>query len=463
MKASLNKKMSLIPSVQRMADLFPAIEFPRELLIRIIRNETVRLKKQILSIRLKSREEAERLLLDAIKLRLESLRKPSLRRVINGTGIILHTGLGRAPFSDSAKAHLAEAVENYCNIELDLESGERGDRTAHIEELICLLTGAEAALIVNNNAAAVLLLLNSLAFQKEVIISRGELVEIGGSFRIPDVMEKSGAFMHEVGTTNKTHLKDFEQAVSAKTGLLMAVHTSNYRVVGFTKSVSLLELCALAKKSKLPVAYDLGGGALIDLEKFGLPHEPVVSDSLAAGADVVTFSADKIMGCCQAGILVGKTKYIQIIRNNPLMRALRCDKMTYAVLEATLKQFLHPDGLKSISPVLSMMTEDTDSVKARAIRVYNLFRDTKDVAVSLSSSVAEAGSGTLPLEKIPSVRITIRSNRFSAKEIAKKFRYAVPFPVVGFIKNNAFHIDMRTVRDDEVQYVTGSLKKIMNQ
>jgi L-seryl-tRNA(Ser) seleniumtransferase len=462
-KTVLNKKMSLIPSVQRMAELFPSVTFSHDILVRIIRQETVRLKKRIHAITIKSREEAEKILFDEITLRLESLTRSSLRRVINGTGIILHTGLGRASFSDSAKNHLAEAIENYCNIELDLESGERGDRIKHIEELLCLVTGAEAAVIVNNNAAAVLLLLNTLAYQKEVIISRGELVEIGGSFRIPDVMEKSGAIMREVGTTNKTHLKDFEKAVSKKTGLLMTVHTSNFRVVGFTRSVGLSELCALGKKRKLPTAYDLGGGAMIDLGKFGLPHEPVVSESLAAGADVVTFSADKILGGCQAGLLVGKKKYIKLIQNNPLMRALRCDKMTYGVLEATLKQFLQPDRLRSVSPVLAMLTEDIQAVQNRANRMGDALRNASDVRVSVGPSSAEAGSGTLPLEKIPSYRVTITSDRFSAKEMATKFRLAEPFPVVGFVKDNAFHLDMRTVRNDEVDHVIGSLKKIMNE
>lgn len=462
MKAVLNKKMSLIPSVQRMAELFPSVTFSRDILVRIIRQEMVRLKKRIHAIVIKSREETEKILFDEITLRLESLSRSGLRRVINGTGIILHTGLGRAPISDAAKEHLAQAVENYCNIELDLESGERGDRVKHIEELLCLLTGAEAAVVVNNNAAAVLLLLNTLAYQKEVIISRGELVEIGGSFRIPDVMEKSGAIMREVGTTNKTHLKDFEKAVSKKTGLLMAVHTSNFRVVGFTRSVGLSELCALGKKRKLPVAYDLGGGAMVDLGKFGLPHEPVVGESLAAGADVVTFSADKILGGCQAGILVGKKKYMNAIQNNPLMRALRCDKMTYAVLEATLKQFLQPDRLRTVSPALAMLTQDIHDVRNRADKICAAFRDAPEVRVSVNPSAAEAGSGTLPLEKIPSYRLTITSDRFSAKELAAKFRLAEPFPVVGFVKDNAFHLDMRTVRDDEVDHVIGSLKKIMN-
>lgn len=463
MKAVLNKKMSLVPSVQRMMELFPSVTFSRDILVRIIRQETVRLKKRIHAITLKSREETEKILFDEITLRLESLTRSSLRRVINGTGIILHTGLGRAPFSNAAKEHLAQAVENYCNIELDLESGERGDRVKHIEELLCLLTGSEAAVVVNNNAAAVLLLLNTLAYQKEVIISRGELVEIGGTFRIPDVMEKSGAIMREVGTTNKTHLKDFAKAVSKKTGLLMAVHTSNFRVVGFTRSVGLSELCALGKKRKLPTAYDLGGGAMIDLGKFGLPHEPIVSESLTAGADVVTFSADKILGGCQAGFLVGKKKYIYAIRTNPLMRALRCDKMTYAVLEATLKQFLQPDRSRSVSPALAILSEDIQTVQNRATKIGDIFRDVPAVLVSVSPSSAEAGSGTLPLEKIPSYQVTITSDRFSAKEMAARFRLAEPFPVIGFVKDHAFHLDMRTVRNDEVDHVIGSLKKIMNE
>ncbi|KAB2880290.1 L-seryl-tRNA(Sec) selenium transferase [bacterium] len=460
MKTSAKTKLHLIPSVHQLAEQLQTTEFPRDMVIRIVRDEIVKLKKRLHAVSFTTKAEAHTHLLHEINNRLSRLLKPSLKRVINGTGIILHTGLGRAPLSEAAIQNLKCVTENYCNIELDLHSGERGDRMSLVEELICLLTGAEGATVVNNNAAAVLVVLNTLAYQKEVIISRGELVEIGGSFRIPDVMEKSGAVMHEVGTTNKTHLRDYENAVSKKTGLLLAVHTSNYRIIGFTKSVSLKELAAIGKKHKLPLVYDLGGGAFIGLEQFGLSHEPVVSESIAAGADVVTFSGDKILGGCQAGIIAGRRKYIDAIKKNPLMRALRSDKMTFAVLEATLKQILRPDQLKSLSPVISMLTESIDEVQGRAIKVQNAVGQQSHIRIVVRDTFAQAGSGTLPLEKIPSVDVTITSSRMSAKQIAERFRFS-DIPIVGFVKENAFHLDMRTVRTDEVEVIVEQLKKIM--
>ncbi len=458
MKRSAQKNLSLIPSVHRVAELIISADFSREMLVTIIRQEILRLKKS--KSVWHSREEAENVVIRKVKERLESLKGRSLRRVINATGVILHTGLGRAPFSAKAREQLRETIEGYCNVELDLESGERGERTDHVEELLCLLTGSEAAAVVNNNAAAVLLLLNTLAYQKEVVVSRGELVEIGGSFRIPDVMEKSGAVMREVGTTNKTHLKDFEKAVSGKTGLLLAVHTSNYRILGFTAKVGLEELCRLGKRKKLPVAYDLGGGALVDLAQFGLPHEPVVSESLESGADIVTFSADKIMGACQAGILVGKKRYLDAIKKNPLMRALRCDKMTYAVLEATLKQYLEP-GAKPF-PVIRMLTEEVKNIRSRAETIVSSCEGIPGLRMTIKESHAEAGSGTLPLEKIPSIGITVSCDRCSANELAAKFR-KLAIPVIGFVKDRAFHLDMRTVSGDEAVLIAEGIKKIMTE
>lgn len=461
-KTTSKKKLSLIPAVHQIADHFKEGEFSNKIITQIVREEVAALKKRLSAFSFTTRAEAENILHESVECRLESLNRPSLKRVINGTGIILHTGLGRAPFSEAAKNDVAHAIEHYCNIEIDLKTGERGDRISHVEELIRMLTGAEAAVVVNNNAAAVLLVLNTLAFQKEVIISRGELVEIGGSFRIPEVMGKSGSIMHEVGTTNKTHLKDYDKAISKNTGLVLSVHTSNYRILGFTKSVSLEELSMIGKRHKIPVAYDLGGGALVDLEKFGLPHEPVVGESIDAGADVVTFSGDKILGGCQAGIIAGKKKYIDAMKKNPLIRALRCDKMTYAVLESTLRQYLKPDQLSLTSPVLKMLTENIEQVSARANRIQIAFQHESQIRISVHPSYAQAGSGTLPLEKIQSVRVTVTSIRLSAKRIAEALR-SRPTPVIGFVKDNAFHLDMRTVHPDEVNMIIEQLKKIMNE
>jgi L-seryl-tRNA(Ser) seleniumtransferase len=288
------------------------------------------------------------------------------------------------------------------------------------------------------------------------------LVEIGGSFRIPDVMEKSGGVMREVGTTNKTHLKDYEKAISKKTGLLLAVHTSNYRILGFTHAVGLQELSELGKRKKLPVAFDLGGGAVIGLENFGLPREPVVGECLRAGVDIVTFSADKILGGCQAGILVGKKKYIDAVQANSLMRALRCDKMTYAVLEATLKLYLQPDALTIKLPALKLMTESIETVRVRAAKLIHACSELTDLEMNTRDSFSEAGSGTLPLEKVPSVCVSLRSGRLSAKELAFRLR-KLTVPVIGYVKDQSFHLDMRTVRNDEVALIAEGIKKIMNE
>jgi L-seryl-tRNA(Ser) seleniumtransferase len=447
---------SQLPAVHQLLSLWSSSRLPHEILVRIVREEIKEFKKSLGRSRQDlSKADMERDIQTRIQMRIERLRAPSLKRVINGTGVILHTGLGRAPLSAEAKAQVLNVMENYCNLELDLESGERGERLSHVEELLCLLTGAEASAVVNNNAAAVLVLLNSLAFQKEVIISRGELVEIGGSFRIPEVMEKSGAVMREVGTTNKTHERDFEKAISKRTALLMRVHTSNYRVVGFTHATELKELVAIGKKYKVPVAYDLGGGALMDLKPYGLAEEPVVQDSVRAGADVVTFSGDKILGGCQAGLLVGKKKFVDRIKKNPLMRALRCDKITYAVLESTLKLYVY----SGTSPVLTMLHESLDDVRARASRISSALQNRAGVTCTIQPADAQAGSGTLPLERIPSLALKIGSAKLAAHQLAGRLRKNDP-PILGYVRGDAFFLDMRTVRKDEVDYILKAFQAI---
>ncbi|MDE2998958.1 MAG: L-seryl-tRNA(Sec) selenium transferase [Gemmatimonadota bacterium] len=301
-------------------------------------------------------------------LRVARLTEPGLKRVVNATGIVLHTNLGRAPLADAAARAVAGIASGYSNLEADLEFGRRGSRTALVEELLCVLTGAEAAAVVNNNAAAVLLTLNTLCLGREALVSRGELIEIGDSFRIPDIMERSGAVLVEIGTTNRTHLRDYEAALTDRTGLMLAVHPSNYKVMGFTASVSLPELVALGHRRGVAVVHDLGGGALVDMGEFGLPHEPLVSDSVAAGADVVTFSADKVLGGPQAGILVGNADAVRKIRRNPLMRALRSGKLTYAALAATLRLFLNRKDLLRTHPALRMLTEPVSALKRRGRR-----------------------------------------------------------------------------------------------
>jgi L-seryl-tRNA(Ser) seleniumtransferase len=409
-----------------------------------------------------SREKNTREIVAGVIQKTDDLMQPSLRRVINGTGIILHTGLGRAPLCREAQDNLQKIAEGYCSLEIDLESGERGDRTKHVEELLCRLSGAEAACVVNNNAAAVLLTLNTLAFEKEVIISRGQLIEIGGSFRMPDVMQKSGAKMKEVGTTNKTHLKDYEQAITAATGLICVVHPSNYRVKGFTKEVSLAEVVAISRKHQVPVFQDLGGGIFVDFRKYHLPYEPVVRESVEIGADVITFSGDKVLGGPQSGLMVGKRKYIEAIKQNPLMRALRCDKLVYAALEPTLRLYFQVASLKTSNEVLRMLLETEEKVerKARAC-LKKISKEAKRICqIELEPATVQIGSGALPLEELPSWALALRSAKISTVELARRFRLS-PTPIIGYIRGDKIYFDVRTIRPDEEQLFIETIEQVV--
>jgi len=408
--------------------------------------------------------DAENVLQQVVQLTLaeaQQLLSANLKRVINGTGVILHTGLGRAVLSPAAQMHAQEMLTGYCNLEIDLETGERGDRNLHVEKVLSELTGAEAACVVNNNAAAVLLALNTLAFGKQVIISRGQLVEIGGAFRMPEVIRKSGAKMVEVGTTNKTKITDYAEAVTSKTAALLAVHTSNYRVVGFTQEVHLDELVKLGRKHNLPVVHDLGGGVLLDLRKFGLPYEPVVSESIRAGASVVTFSGDKVLGGPQCGLLAGEKNWLTKIKKNPLMRALRCDKVTLALLESTLRLFLQPQQLAKTHPVWRMLTEKPRVVRARAVQLQQAINENcgEALVTIVRPADAEAGSGALPIEKIPSFAVGLRSKIYSAAELAKKFRLAA-IPILGYLREEYFWLDARTLRDEEIVTIAQMAKQL---
>jgi len=384
---------------------------------------------------------------------------PSLRRVINATGIVLHTGLGRAPLPRAALEALQQVGENYCNLEFDMEEGRRGSRLSHVEGLICAMSGAEAAAVVNNNAAAVLLMLNTLAQDREVAVSRGQLVEIGGSFRMPDIIAASGARIREVGTTNRTHLRDYAEAIGDDTALILAVHPSNYRVRGFTAEVGLKELVELSRRVGVPLAYDLGGGVLMDLEEWDLPPEPVVGDSLATGADLVSFSGDKVLGGPQAGIIAGRREYLERIVRNPLMRALRCDKLIIAALEATLQLFrLAPDAFRSSHPALRMMGEEVEGVEGRARKLLALLpaAAAAELRPEVEPAAAQAGSGTLPLEELPSWAVALRPGAGGVEELARRLRLG-KMPVVGRISQERLLLDMRTVRDDEVETVAAAL------
>ena len=380
---------------------------------------------------------------------------PNLRRVVNATGVILHTNLGRAPLPDVAVKHIVDIAGSYSNLELDLETGQRGSRTTLVEKLLCELTGAEAAAIANNNAAAVLLTLNTLAGGKEAIVSRGQLVEIGGSFRIPDIMARSGAQMVEVGTTNRTHLSDYEAALTENTGVMLAVHPSNYKVMGFTAEVALEDIVVLGRRRGVPVAHDLGGGVLVNLRDYGLPYEPLVSDSISAGADVVMFSGDKVLGGPQCGIIVGKQNVVEQIRKNPLMRALRCGKLTYAALEATLKLFLNPEVLTREHPTLRMLTEPVTTLEQRGRRLLQMIGELEGFTCELVDSHAQTGSGALPLENIPSVAVAISGGDILS--LSTELRRHDP-PVICYVRDNRLFLDLRTIRDDEVRIVGDAVK-----
>lgn len=396
----------------------------------------------------------------------EGLR-PKLRPVLNGTGVIIHTNMGRSVLAPEAQAAVAETSAGYSNLELNLSTGERGSRYTLVQDLLCTLTGAEAAIVVNNNAAGVFLTLNTLCQGREVIVSRGQLVEIGGSFRIPDVMEKSGAILREVGTTNRTHARDYQQAVTENTSAFLRVHTSNYRVVGFHKEVPLDELVALGRAHNLPVIEDLGSGSFMDFAPYGLPGEPTVQSVVADGADVVLFSGDKVLGGPQAGIIVGEKKLIERIRTNPLNRALRTDKMTLAALEATLRLYLEPEVARQRIPTLRMMTISPAELaqKAKNLRAYLLRRlsipATKNALpgkaspaqaglnISLRAGASRVGGGSFPEYSLPSTLLCLRSPVCSATTLKKCLLSTTP-PVMGRLEDDCFCLDVRTL--DKAEY-----------
>ena len=391
---------------------------------------------------------------EQVRERIRSLQQCRLQRVINATGIILHTNLGRAPLCPEALTRIIEVSQGYSNLEFDLLKGQRGLRYDHVQKLLCTLTGAEDALVVNNNAAAVLLVLNTLAMGKEAIVSRGELIEIGGEFRIPEVMEKSGALLREVGATNRTHLKDYENALSDKTGLILKVHTSNYKIVGFTEEISLTALVVLGKRHGVPVMDDLGSGCLVELDRHGLEREPTVTDVLQTGVDVVTFSGDKLLGGPQAGIILGKRDILQKIKKNPLNRALRIDKLTLAALEATLIHYLHPDRALSRIRTLRARTAPLPDVTRLARRLLARLRklDLPGFTFRLQKGVSLAGGGSLPTQEIPTMLICIRSDSLPVNKLEERLR-GLPVPIIARIADDDLLLDLRTIAEDEFTWV----------
>jgi L-seryl-tRNA(Ser) seleniumtransferase len=377
--------------------------------------------------------------------------EPALKSVVNATGVVLHTNLGRAILPEAAIEAVEQAARSAVNLEFDLEGGGRGDRDALVESELCALTGAEAATVVNNNAAAVLLALTAIAEGREVVVSRGELIEIGGAFRLPDVMSRSGARLREVGTTNRTHPGDYQSAIGAETALLLKVHPSNYRVVGFTSEVVLEELVKIGGARGIPVMEDLGAGALIDMSAYGLPREPIVAERIAAGADLVSFSGDKLLGGPQAGIVVGKREMIAKLKANALKRALRCDKLTLAALSATLRLYLRSGNLAVEVPTLRFLTRTVAEMKQIAPRARDILADRlgSEFQCEIIESTSQIGSGSLPTEELATVAIRITHPKISANSIADIFRGARP-PILGRISDDGFQLDLRTIDDPAV-------------
>ena len=397
--------------------------------------------------------------------RLERKLTPSMRRAVNAAGVVLHTGLGRAMLAPKAVAAITDAADGYCTLATDAAQGKRMSRDVHLKELVCALTGAESATFANNNAAATMLILNTLARGKEVIVSRGQLVEIGGAFRMPDVMEMSGAVLCEVGTTNKTHLRDYAAAVNENTGAILRVHQSNYRIVGFTHEPGIGELAELAHKHGLPVIDDLGSGALVDLRQYGLEHEPLIAESLQAGADVACFSGDKLIGGPQSGVMVGKAAIIEAIKKNPLARALRIDKLTVAALEATLKLFLNREALERQHPTYRMFALTPESLQARAEalaeRARRKCRAYPGIEIKTVEGETQVGSGSVPTQTLPTWLVSVRSATVPPEELARRLRYGNP-PVFTRVHDGQVLFDLRTIQPEEEAWVVAGLRKALD-
>ncbi|MCK9216364.1 MAG: L-seryl-tRNA(Sec) selenium transferase [Firmicutes bacterium] len=465
----VNKKsiLSKIPSVDDLIkneEIIRLIDLcPRPVLVQVIRDYLDEYRKEIL-LRVSERQDEIinlKEILDGIQAKVYKKIAYSLKHVVNATGIVIHTNLGRAPLCKEALDLLVKTSSSYSNLEMDIEKGIRGSRHDLVEDILVELTKAEAAAVVNNNAAAVMLVLSTMAKGKEVIVSRGQLIEIGGSFRIPDVMRQSGAKLVEVGTTNKTHIGDYENAINEETALLMKVHTSNYKIMGFTKEISSKELVSLGEKRDIPVIEDIGSGVFIDLSKYGLPYEPTVQNSIASGMDIVTFSGDKMLGGSQAGIIVGNKEYIENIKKNPLARALRVDKMTLAALEATLRLYLDENKAIRSIPVLNMLTASIEEITKKAEDFYNRIPGyLKNLFImTIEDEFSEVGGGAMPLHKLPTKVITIKSENNSANSLEAAFRN-YESPIVTRIYKDKVLIDMRTVMETEYNIIIDALKTI---
>lgn len=458
----MRELLSKIPAINKLL-LLPEIkelfaDYPESFVKDIVKVEIANLKENILKGYIKELPTLDNIVKN-IQESVEYENRNSLRRVINATGTILHTNLGRSLLSDSVKENLLSVAFNYSNLEFDIAGKKRGSRYSHLTDVIRRLTGAEDVLVVNNNAAAVMLALGTIAKDKEIVVSRGELVEIGGAFRIPEIIKLSGGTPVEVGTTNKTHLKDYVNAITEQTGALLKVHTSNYKILGFTKEVTNEEIAELAKERNLVSINDLGSGQFVDFRPYGLPYEPTVKEVLDSGIDIVTFSGDKLLGGPQAGIIVGKKKYIEAMKKNQLTRALRVDKMTIAALEATLKLYLDEKvALKEI-PTLNMISISLGELQEKAKKFAKKIA-TLDFSVEIIEDKAEVGGGSYPASYLDSIAVKLTHNKVLATELEKSLLFDVEVPVITRIKDNSIIFDMRTLHENEFDLVVANLTKV---
>jgi L-seryl-tRNA(Ser) seleniumtransferase len=464
--APLDKHNSLkhLPGVDHLLELAKKqdrfIGIPRSVILDALRNALDHIRQNILAD-IETSTTPDNILFAAYIIAKEKTR-PRLVPVINGTGVVLHTNLGRALLCEDALNNIRRVGQSYSNLELKIQTGKRGIRYEAVHDLICELTGAQSAIVVNNNAGAVLLALNTMAKDTQVVVSRGELVEIGGSFRVPDVMTKSGCILKEVGTTNRTHLRDYADAVSDATGLFLKVHASNYKIKGFTASVPLKDLVLLGKDKNIPVMEDLGSGTLIDFSKYGLPFEPTIADSVRSGADIVTFSGDKLLGGPQAGIIVGQKKTIDQIKSNPLTRALRIDKLTLAALESTLKLYRDEKTAIQKIPTLRMLTIPFKDISKKADRLFKTIKEKIGLLadIEIANLNSRPGGGSFPELNLASLCITIQPKNISVSKLEMQMRLSTP-SIIGRIEDNKYILDPRTIQDGQEDVISSTLSKIL--
>lgn len=457
----------LLPSVDICLQNFRNSKYPHGLLCDAI-NEFLQEKRlQIKQGLAMEKDLQQSVLFSDLQQYVQKKLSPSVKKVINASGVVIHTNLGRSVLAKEALLAIQNIADGYCNLEFDLEKGERGSRHSLVEEDICKLTGAEAALVVNNNAAAVYLVLNTLCAGGEVIVSRGELVEIGGSFRIPEVMKQSGAFLQEVGTTNKTHLKDYAEVLSEQTKAILKVHTSNYRIIGFHSDVPNVELAKLARSRNIPLIHDLGSGSLVDFSSYGLLGEPTVKDIVSAGIDIVTFSGDKVLGGPQAGIIAGKREYIDKIKKNQMLRAMRCDKLTLTALSVTLRLYYDEKLALEKIPTLHAMTASREELKKKAQKLYNLLKKNipqEKLKVKLEENVSRVGGGSFPENDLPTFVVCLefmeKYPEYSAQVFKEKFLKTDP-PLVGRTEHGKFLFDVRTVAENEFVLIKNCILSIL--